>query len=269
MRIAYATVFGALFGVLVAAAPLVAHGQEEGGDAPVTETDATETPETTPAAEAQETAPEARRGPEFNLRRGFFAESDLGVFLTFGGRNTNDPLLPARSTSNVQPYLGVTLGYDLSHTDSYSFALGLKLAAGYSAGAGRATEAEIDQHGTNPITTRPNDFAVMEVGAAASLAVMMTDRLALTIKVDGGAGIVDPDPTKAACAAPCTGGGKMASEPGAGKAAFAPIVGGGLGVEYFTLLNDFSVGLDARFAMVMLGGAIPGLSISIPIKYTF
>ena len=94
--------------------------------------------------------------------------------------------------------------------------------------------------------------------ACELLARGLSDRFALTFKVDGGAGPVTPDPRL------------FANDDGAGAGAVAPTIGGGVGFAYVTLLNDFSVGVDARFSMTLLSGAsIPGLSATIPIKYTF
>jgi hypothetical protein len=38
------------------------------------------------------------------------------MYMTFGGRNTNSQGLEARGTSNIQPHIGVTLGYDIFST---------------------------------------------------------------------------------------------------------------------------------------------------------
>jgi hypothetical protein len=205
--------------------------------------------ETTPAATV-ESAPQER----FKIKRGFYAQADLGVYMTFMGRNTNNPAFPKRFTSNVQPHVGVVAGYDVVSSDSFNLGLGARFAMGLSGGAGRVSDAELMGE---DIGTKSNDFSVIELGAEADLAIMMTDRVWLNIKLDGGAGIVDPDPTK------------VAGEDGAGAATFAPVFGAGVGVEYFTLLNDFSVGATLRFQGVLADGMIPGMSITIPIKYTF
>lgn len=205
--------------------------------------------ETTPAATA-ETAP----GDRFKIRRGFYAQADLGVYMTFGGRNTNNPAFPKRFSSNVQPHVGVVAGYDVVSSDSFNLGLGARFAMGLSGGAGRVTDAEL---AGEDVGTKSNDFSVIEAGVEADLAIMMSERVWLDVKLDGGAGIVDPDPSK------------VAGEEGAGAATFAPVFGVGVGVEYFTLLNDFSVGATLRFQGVLLDGMIPGASITIPIKYTF
>jgi hypothetical protein len=203
---------------------------------------------------APATATETQETP-FVIRRGFYAESDLGAFFTFGGYNTNLPELPAKGLSNVQPYLGLVLGYDIMSKPKTNLSLGLKLAAGFSSGAGRPSADQLAN--VDVATTIPNDFAVYEAGLAVAFGYFVSERVALTLKVDGGAAIVTPDTTIAA------------AEPGAGGTAVGGMAGGGLGVEYFTLLNDFSVGLDLRFAAIFHGGMIPSASISVPIRYTF
>jgi hypothetical protein len=227
---------------------------QEGGDAAkaAVEGEKKDTPPAAPEAAGPSSAPQDR----FKIKRGFFAQSDLGVFLTFGGRNTNNPMLPSRVTSNIQPHLGVVVGYDVVHSEAFSLSLGLRFAMGLSGGAGRVTSAEL---GMEDVTTKSNDFSVIEAGGEIGLGILATDRLAVTIKVDGGAGIVDPDPSKVA-GDPCNC---------AGAATFAPTFGAGAGIEFFTLLNDFSVGFTMRFQGVLVDGLIPGASFTIPIKYTF
>lgn len=242
-----------------------AQGEEGGGEEPTASEEKTPEGETQPAEASKPEAAVTDQAPAqadpFQIRRGFFAEAGLGVYFTFGGRNTNDTNpdnpYPKKGISNVQPYLALTFGYDLVHSDSFALNAGLRLSAGYSGGAGRVTDEEIANN-FDEVSTKPSDFAVLETGVAVGAAFFVSERVALTVKVDGGLAAVDPNPTR------------FASEEGASSAAFAPIVGGGLGVEYFTLLNDFSVGTDLRFAMVLLSGsAIPSASVSIPVKYTF
>lgn len=207
------------------------------------------------AGEEQPAKVETPVKDQFKIRRGFFAEGDLGVFLTFGGVNANNPSLPKRATSNLQPHIGVTLGYDLSHGPKYDFSLGLRFGMGLSGGASRATPS--DAAAGLDVATRSNDFSVIETGLQAAFSYLLTDRLGLVVKADGGAGLVDPDPTR------------YADDAKAGKAAFAPIFGVGTGLEYYTLLTDFSMGVTFRFEGVLLGGLIPAASVTLPVKYTF
>ena len=239
--------------------PLAAYAQDEGaGDPAGSEGAAAEGASEVADSAAAEADPAPAQ--KFPIKRGFFVETDLGIFFTFAGRNTNDPVnLPKRLYSNVQPFLGVTLAYDIAHSDAFSFAVGLKLGAGYSSGAGRISDREIQAAGNNlaALATRPNDFSILQAGVVAAVAIPATDRLWITGKVDGGLGVAQPNPNHIA---------EDASTP---LTAIGAVVGFGLGAEFFTLLNDFSVGLDLRFVLALVGDPIPGLSVTAPIKYTF
>lgn len=272
---------------LLAAAPFTAVAQDEEGGAPADS--AAETPPddapaaatddaaaTTAAPAAATAAPPADPVSEpFQIRRGLHAELDLGVFFTFGGINTNsenflayDPPngnvapLPTKGISNVQPLLAFFLGYDLAHTEKYSLAAGVRLGAAYSGGASRVKKDDVDQTAPNSdarktLATRANDFGVLTTGVGLSFGYLLSERIALTVKANGGLAIIGPDPAA------------TAGEDAGGSSAFSGAVGGGLGMEYFTLLNDFSVGLDAQFTMIFAAGGIPSLGLSIPVKYTF
>jgi hypothetical protein len=242
MRLAYVSILS----MVLAASPVLAQDLE---------------PESSPdpAAPDAQVAPEPESQP-FPIRRGFYAEADLGVFLTLLGRNTNKATLPAKSTSNAQPYLGITLGYDVLEKPGFTLGVGLKLAAGYSSGAGRISDTELNDGSITDVQlmTRPNDFAVYEIGVSVAMGFMVHERVAITLKLDGGMGAAYANPYL------------FASETGAAGAAIGGMAGGSLGVEYFTLLNDFSVGLDLRGAGVFIAGnIIPAVSITAPIKYTF
>src|SRR5688572_16561036 len=214
-----------------------------------------------PAEEKKEEAPaepeaaavdEAQQKTKFTIRRGFFAEGDLGIFVTIGGVNTNSVELNSRGTSNLQPYIGATFGYDIVDLESFAMGLGLRFAMGLNGGAGRAEPGDPDPN------TQSNDYSIQEAGAVLNFVFMVADRVGLTLKLHGGAGFVTPDPTL------------PAAEPDAGKFVFAPVFGGQFGVELYTLLNDFSIGIQAGFvAAIAAGEFIPGLSGTIPIKYTF
>ena len=242
MRLAYVSILS----TVLAASPVYAQEAE-------TEA-ATQDPAPADAAAAEADAVEEA----FPIRRGMYAEADLGIFLTLFGRNTNKIGIPSKATSNMQPYLGVTFGYDLIQKPKMTLGLGVRLGAGYSSGAGRVSDAELSQFSEPELMTRPNDYAIYEAGLAAALSFLVHERIALTVKAGGGLG--------AAYANPYT----FAGEAGSANAAIGAMFGGSLGVEYFTLLNDFSVGLDVRGAAAMISGnMIPNLAITVPIKYTF
>jgi hypothetical protein len=242
-----------------ASAPLVAFAQEElmegNKKAPGKKEESKPAPTPTPEAQTQ---------GRFQIRRGFFAEGDLGVYMTFGGRNTNDPMLPSRAASNIEPHLGVTIGYDVASGDSFNVAVGLKFSMGLNGGLGRVSGSELAGDSAM-LTTKSADFSVYEAGVQVAISYLLNDRFALTARFDGGAGFLDPDPAK------------TADNSGAGGMAFAPVFGVGLGGDWYTLLNDFTVGLLVRFQGILTpagpnpgsGGLIPALAITIPVKYTF
>lgn len=266
-----------IFSLILVTTPFAAYAQEEGGaeEAPPADAPAAEEAAATPAPAAATAAPPADAASEpFQIRRGLHAELDLGVFFTLGGINVNseaflqyDPrgggaALPTKGISNVQPLLALFIGYDLAHTPKYSLAAGVRLAAAYSGGSSRLTQADVDATLPNTddrrnLATRANDYGVVQTGLGLSFGYLLSERIALTVKANGGLAIIDPNPAV------------DATSPDGGKSAFSGIVGGGLGMEYFTLLNDFSVGLDVQFAMIFAAGGIPSLGASIPIKYTF
>lgn len=204
--------------------------------------------------------PAASLEQRFNIRRGFFTEGDFGIFLAFGGNNTNNPLVPSRSTSNIQPYLAITIGYDLVSNESINLAVGPKLGLLLNGGAGRPSSADLASGDEKIPTTHSNDFSVFEAGLAATLSIMMTDRIALSVRLDGGLGATDPNPAL------------WAEEEGNGTPGafgFGGMFGAGVGVEYSTLLNGFTVGANLRFVGVLAEGLIPGAAFTIPVKYNF
>jgi hypothetical protein len=239
---------------LVAAPALGRAEEESSGGAQPAEAAA---PATGASAKASE--------PRFDIRRGLHSEGDFGVFLTFGGTNTNNPALPSRATSNIQPYVGVMVGYDVLQGDNWNLALGGKFALLLNGGAGRVSNAEIadTSPGAPDPTTKSNDFAVYETGLAVHFGYLLTDRLALNVKADGGLAVLDPDPSLAAA--------NYDGDPldQAGGIGVGGIFGVGLGVEWFTLLNGFSVGATARYVGILADGLISGVSVTFPVKYNF
>ncbi len=192
---------------------------------------------------------------EFLVKRGVYAEADFGAFVSFGGVNTRAVDLPTRTFSTPQTYAGVVLGWDLAHGAFYSFALGLRTAFALNGGAGRVSDSERSQDPN--IRLKPSDFLIWELGLHAAFAWMLGRRIAWKFRVDGGGAVLSPDPALGAL------------ESGAGGSRWAPAFGVGTGVEYYTLLTDFSVGLSVRFVGVLREGLIPGMTVSVPLKYAF
>ena len=262
-----------LAGALSLALPAVGSAQDEFDDAPVNPgaggAGARSAEEAPPAAFEQPAGALTTEQP-FDVKRGFFREGDLGIFFAFGGVNTNAVQPTPRSTSNLQPYMGITIGYDVAHGRNYNFALGGRFAMLLNGGAGRVSNAELEAGPGDPDpTTKSADFSIMQAGLAASLGIRLDERLALNLKADGGLALLDPDPNRAAAARPLPGTGMGAPIDGAGGLGIGGIFGVGAGVEYYTMLDGFSVGLFARFIGVVGDSFIPGLSVTVPIKYNF
>jgi hypothetical protein len=271
-----------LFTLLFLTLPLTAFAQEEfeKNPKPSKSTDDKNAAKEPPKSEVQ--TGQTAEGRTV-IRRGFFAEADLGMYLTFIGRNTADMTLPKRFSSNLEPHLGVNVGYDVVHSDAFNLAIALRGAMGFNGGLGRVSDAEYQTYtdpsapkaGAPDPTTKPANYTVTELGLLVTASIMMTDRVAISVRGDGGLGVLNPDPTKAAATldSPCpTAAGQTngCNIPGAGGAAFVPVFGAGVGVEYYTLLNDFTVGVLLRFQGVLASdGMIPAASITFPIKYTF
>lgn len=196
------------------------------------------------------------------IRRGLHVTGDFGVYFGLGGRNTSvaeggdsGQPLPTKGAANAQPAFGVTVGYDVLSGDAMNLALGARVGMAYNAGTARVTAA--NSVAWPQKLTYPADYAIGQFGAAVAASFFISDRSALTFKVDGGLARLAPDP-----AVPY-------DAEGAGKAVFSGYVAPGLGWELYTLLNDFSVGLDVRTLLVFHDGLAPGLSITVPVRYTF
>jgi hypothetical protein len=183
----------------------------------------------------------------FVFKQGFYTQSDLGGFFRFGGYTISencDPGVACESVfwSNLQPYIGLSAGYDI-----FTW-LGVQL----SFGTGFVANAAPYQDSPNS----PRDYGVtmLNLGVVGSFYVL--DRLAIAGKLFGGGTFLIPSPDF--------------EEPFYGGNA-----GVGLGVRYATLLPDTFVGIDVNFHAAFTpdsGGGmllIPGMSFAPIIKYVF
>jgi hypothetical protein len=189
----------------------------------------------------------------FVFKQGIYTQSDLGGFFVLGagaGMPTGytiseecggPPCKPAL-WSQLQPYIGLSVGYDISQW------LGVQL----SFGTGFVANAAI----YNQSLENPRDYGITTVNAAVVGSFYVLERLALMGKVFGGAAFVSPEPAP--------------NEPTIGGNA-----GAGFGVRYATLLPDVFVGLDGNVMVAFIpdsGGSmviIPGISFAPVIKYVF
>jgi len=197
-----------------------------------------------PAA-AQASTPLA--GVPTQIRRGFFTEMDLGTFFMTGG----DP-----GVSNAQVYVSLGLGYDILTVDDHFLAVGVGFSQAASAGSCFGTveaPAGANDNATcfNATNGEPlsDNWTAQTVEGTVLYGFQVVPRLMLTARALGGVAFIDP----------------MAF---ADTSNPVPLVGGGIGVEYATQFDHFSLGLDAA-VKYFLGPNVPGFAIAPRVKYTF
>ncbi len=176
-------------------------------------------------------------GVALKVRRGFFTETDIGVFFTLGGDN---------QYSNAQTYLQLGLGYDISENIALGFHFGIGAnAQNCWSGPVKASQPDTCLLGSNFTMT------FLDVTAAYLFPVM--ERFYIAPKLAAGYTLLDPAPVQGADGTGITGGAN---------------VGGGIGIEYATHMDHFTIGADALVRFVV-GPNIPAVSIFPRVKYTF
>ena len=276
------------------ALPALAIAQDEGDGASTTaDAEATETSsdEETPAPSQAGGSSTSGFGYSledrpFEPRRGFFTEGEFGIFTTLGGRNTSLPNIPDEPISNVSPYIGITIGYDVFSNESFALSIGPKFGVAFNDGSSRLSEADV-QAGADG-TTFVNDWAAYEAGLSMSVMFMAMRWLSVTTKLNGGVVFVDANPNVDFCGfnADNPNPGPR-PEPGsdpadrerfrqqcgntdAGDLSIGGMFGASLGVDFYTLLTGFSVGLQVRFQGLLVDGFIPSLAIvPLSLRYNF
>lgn len=196
-------------------------------------------------AQAEEAKLEAGAEEKFSFKKGLFLSGDVGLFTAVGGyRASQVPgVREERTLSSVQPYIGVTMGYDVLDF----LALGVKFSQGYVSGAARS-----------PLDVRsPTDFALVFVDAAVIVSTTLFSRVLLSGSVMGGLASMNPPVS-----------------PGVDR--YGGHLGLGLGLRYDTLWNGMVIGLDFAGHLSFLPktglGSMPGivaLSLTPIIKYVF
>jgi hypothetical protein len=166
----------------------------------------------------------------FELERGAYFSTDLGVFITLGGVQGN---------SNVQPFLALKLGHDIGDYVS----LQASFAAGYSAGT-PVSEADV-----RVASEATQNYELLNMGLELVGAIRPSPRFAIEPKVGGGFTRITP---------------KMASVDEPMKAH----VVGGVDFKYLTLLTDFSAGITIN-AYYVPGPDILGIGTGAVVRYTF
>lgn len=177
--------------------------------------------------------------------QGFYTSSDLGGFIRFGGYADGEECgfrCKPRTTSNLQPYIGLAVGYDLLDF----------LAVQVSFGTGFVANAA-------PVANTPDsprDYGITFVNLALIGSYYFTgidflDRFGVVLKLFGGGSFVSPAPLP-------------------DSSPFGGNVGGGLGFRWATLLTDVTVGVDVNgYAVFVQDGLIPGMSFAPVLQYTF
>jgi hypothetical protein len=179
----------------------------------------------------------------FVHQTGFYTMSDLGGFVRFGGWADGEACgfrCVQRPWSNLQPYIGLAMGYDIFDW----------LAVQGSFGTGFVANAA-------PVALTPNsprDFGITFVNVAV-VGTLWLDRFGISGKVFGGGALLQPAPLP-------------------DELPLGGNVGAGIGLRWATLLPGVTVGADVNgYAVIAQGGGevliIPGLSFAPVIKYVF
>lgn len=180
-----------------------------------------------------------QEGVPLQVRRGFFTETDIGGFMTFGGDDGN---------SLLQAYLQLGVGYDV--TDHIE--LGLHVGIGANAAncfSGRATSGA--NAGNCP---KSDNFTVTFVDLSFAYLFRATERLFIAPKLIGGVTLLDPSPLPGLSAPSVSVAGN---------------VGLAVGVEYATSMEHFTVGVDVVLGRFIIGPNIYSFQFFPRVKYTF
>ena len=184
-------------------------------------------------------------GVDGGPRRGAFAEASVGVFATVGG---------SRALSSAQPYLGLTAGRDLGKAASLFASLGIGASSNSCFQAAPATG--------NCLAADSFGATFLEVGASYGASII--PRILLSGKAMGGMTLFSPGPFTR------KDGSSVPDQ------LIAPHLGAGIGLDYDTHLDHFTVGLDAllRYSLVARPdgagkGGIASLALLPRIRYVF
>jgi hypothetical protein len=170
----------------------------------------------------------APHGVPLQDRRGFYTETDIGAFFTVGG---NDYY------SNAQSYLQLGVGVDV--LDHFSLAAHVGFgASAFNCFAGRVGE----------LCAQTDAFTLTFFDLQLAYLHPLGERFYLTPKVLAGQTLLDPAPV--------------------GQVTQGLNAGVGIGLEYATSMDHFSVGLDVVGRYVFRAN-IPAFSIFPRVKYTF
>jgi hypothetical protein len=195
----------------------------------------------------------------FVFKQGFYTQSDLGGFFVLGNglgvptgftiaaqcpdgsAGGGRPCNPV-PWSQLQPYIGLSVGYDITQW------LGVQVSYGTGFVANAAVYPDTPDN--------PRDYGLTTLNVAVVGSFYVLDRLAIMGKLMGGGAFISPEPAP--------------DEPTIGGNA-----GVGIGIRYATLLPDVFVGIDGNVTVAFIPASagdpviIPGISFAPVIKYVF
>jgi len=198
-------------------------------------------------ADAEARDPNAQIGEDrlanFELDRGWYLSSDVGVLISLGNQ---------AGYSNLQPFVSVRGGYDLSDM----FSVQGSVSMGYI--SQNPISAYDDPSTAESYTGKKiasYDLTMFAIEGLASF--RPTQRIAIEPKLGAGLTLFSPTPTDTAN--PCTD---------CGMSPLAPHVMAGVDIKYLTLLTDFSAGVSLGSYFV-IGPNVLAVSGAFLVRYTF
>ena len=173
-------------------------------------------------------------GVAYQVKRGFFAETDVGALMSLGGRD---------GYSNTESFVQLGLGVDIGSRFEVGALFGLGASNVNCFAQGSATSASC---------TGADSFTLGMLDGFVGFLVPLNERLHLTPKLLAGYTSLQPNPLTLS-----------------GKTVYsAPNVGAAFGIEYATSLPHFSIGAEVALRYV-LQVRVPTLALFPRIKYTF
>jgi hypothetical protein len=176
----------------------------------------------------------ATGSPE-KMRTGFFADTSVGGYLTFGGQD---------SYSNLSAFLEIGVGYDILRDLSVAlrFQLGPSASDCYAAAAKSCP------------APNPDTFTITTMDLAVSYRFLVGDRLYVPVRLMGGLSLLNPTPDNTLATK-----GSLLLEPNLGVAS---------GIEWVTPFDHFTLDAEVQWQLI-LGINASAISFYPTVRYTF
>ena len=179
----------------------------------------------------------------FELDRGWYLSSDVGVLISLGGQ---------AGYSNLQPFVSIRGGYDLNEM----FSVQTSVSMGYISQNPISVyddPSTIESFSGKKIASY--DLTMFAIEGLASF--RPTERIAIEPKLGAGLTLLSPTPTDVSN--PCSD---------CGMSPLSPHAMAGVDIKYLTLLTDFSAGVSLNTYFV-IGPNILAVSGAFLVRYTF